>query len=145
MNKIYNNKYIAFVFTLSLTCCLFMGCSYESSKHDDFSEKWLQIEVGMHIDEAKRVLKNRYASMRMRRMDDSGYLRFWKAPNNIIGHDITEDFVFRGVIPHGDIYVIYINSKQVITSKEIIYVSEEVYQEEVQAHRDAKLKERNNQ
>jgi len=145
MNKAYNNKYISFVFMLLLTGCFLMGCSQKSSKYDDFSEKWLQIEVGMHVDDAKRILKNRYASMRMRRMDDSGYLRYWKVPNSIIGHEINEDFVFRGAIPHGDIYVIYINSKQAITSKEIIHVTEEVYQEEVQAHRDAKLKERINQ
>ena len=95
----------------------------------------------MSTDDARRVLEGRYTSMGMIRMDNSGYRKYWQAPHSI-EDPITEDFVFRGVIPNGDVYVIYFDAQQRITGKDIIYVTEEAYQEEVRAHREVKLKEK---
>lgn len=107
--------------------------------HDDFPARWLKIEIGLSTDDAKQILGSNYASVGMIRTDDSGYRKFWKAANDLKG-EITEDFVFRTVIPHGDVYVIYFDSEQQITSKEVLYVTEEEYQEQVRAHREAKRK-----
>ena len=130
-------KRIIFFCTYILIFYSSFAVAQEEYNHDDFPARWLKIEIDLSIDDAKQILGSNYASVSIIRTDGSGYREFWKAPNSLNG-DITEDFVFRTIIPHGDVYVIFYDSEQRITSKEVLYITEEEYQKQVRKHREAK-------
>lgn len=129
-----------FISTIILIFFSLNSIAQDNTNSDDFANNWIKVEIGMSIDEANKIIGSRFASMGLSRTNNSGYRKYWKAPISI-GSDISEDFVLRGAIPYGDVYVLYFDKNKKITRKKQIYVTEEKFQAQVQAHRKANAKE----
>jgi len=126
MKKLYQ------IITLFLACEAALAMGPEAGNFDDFSSRWLAIEIGMPLSEAKAVIDRRYTSTGVTNKDGSGYRKYWRGPKTF---EATEEFVNRTIIPYGDVYYIRLNAEGVIVEKSHSFVSEKEFQKQVHMFR----------